>query len=31
MNAAARRFFDLEADLGSDNEHNDHKVKKING
>ena len=29
MNPAARRFFDLEADLGSDNEHNDHRVKKI--
>ena len=28
--SAAARFMDLEADLGSDNEENDDKVKKIN-
>ena len=28
--SAAARFMDLEADLGSDNEENDDKVKRIN-
>ena len=30
MNSAAAKFMDLEADLGSDNEENDDKIKKIN-
>ena len=29
MSNAARKFFDLEADLGSDNEAHDDRVKKI--
>ena len=28
--SAAARFMDLEADLGSDNEENDDKIKRIN-
>lgn len=30
MSSAAAKFMDLEADLGSDNEENDDRVKKIN-